>query len=152
MLAIRQYLDGMVRADLLIEAAVRAVVSGVESPSLSVLAGLSRQEESEAQDLFRAVVDELGFAPPDAVEGRWEIVRWFCHEIVDGHIRPEIGGELIWSEAWDRLGYPDSLQPLIDWASEWQDWRPDWGVERATYEQKIVAEAQNLLARPWPPK
>lgn len=152
MLAIRQRLDGVVRADLLIEAAVRAVTRGVDSPSLPCLAGLTRQEEPEAQNLFRAVVGELGIAPPEPTEGRWELVRWWCREIVGGRLRPEVGGRLIWFEGWQELGYPDCLQPLVGWTSEWEDWSPDWGVGRDRYERNIVAEAETLLAGPWPPE
>ncbi len=152
MLAVRQRLDGVVRADLLIEAALRALAHGVDSPSLSSLAGLNRVEEPEAQELFRAVVEELALAPPDAAEGRWQLVRWWCREIVEGRLRPEVGGRMIWSEGWIELGYPGSLQPLVGWVSEWEDWRADWGVARQEYARKIVAEAEALLAQPWPPE
>lgn len=151
MLAIRRRLDGLVRADLLIEAAVRALVQGADSPSLPNLAGLTGKEEPDAQELFRSVVDELGMAPPDPTEGRWQLVRWWCREIVGGRLRPEVGGRLIWFEGWQELGYPDSLQPVVGWTSEWEDWTPDWGVEREDYERKIVSEAETLLAEPWPP-
>ena len=88
MLAIRQRLDGVVRSDLLIEAAVRAVVDGADSPLLPSLAGLTRGEEPEAQELFGAVVNELDIAPPDPPEGRWQLVRWWCREIVEGRCDP----------------------------------------------------------------
>lgn len=88
MLAIRQRLDGVVRADVLIEAAVRAVLRDIESASLVELAGLSRAEESLAQDLFRAAIRELGYALPDEHEGRWALVRWWCQEIDQGRLRP----------------------------------------------------------------
>jgi hypothetical protein len=151
MLAIRQRLDGVVRADLLIEAALRAVLRDVESTSLVGLAGLSRREESQAQELFRAAAGELGLAPPGELEGRWALVRWWCQEIVQGRLRPEVGGRLIWHEGWDHLGYPDSLQPLVGWVSEWQDWTEDFGVEREEYARRILVEARRLLAEPWPP-
>ena len=152
MLAIRQRLDGIVRADLLIDAAVRALLYGAESPSLSLLAGLARREEPEAQDLFRGVASELDLAPPpETGDGRWQLVRWWCREIVRGHLRPEDGGRLIWMEGWQELGYPESLQPLVGWVSEWEDWTAEWSVERTEYERRIVAEAKSLLSRPWPP-
>jgi hypothetical protein len=152
MLAIRQSLDGLVRADLLIDAALRAVIEGVDSPSLPILAGLTRKEEPEAQELFRKVVAELDLEPADAVEGRWQLVRWWCREIVEGRLQPEVGGRMIWWEGWDELGYPDSLQPLVGWVSEWEDWKADWGIDREEYERRIVAEAGALLTRPWPPE
>jgi hypothetical protein len=151
MLAIRQRLDGIFRADVLIEAAVRAVLRDVESPSLVELAGLSRGEESQAQELFRAATRELSLAPPGEQEGRWALVHWWCQEIDQGRLRPEVGGRLIWEEGWNHLGYPDSLQHLVGWVSEWEDWSESFGVEREEYARRIRAEAQALLALPWPP-
>lgn len=152
MLAIRQHLDGIVSANLLIDAAVRALLEGADSPSLPLLAGLTRREEPEAQDLFRAVAGELDLAPPpETADARWQLIRWWCQEIVWGHLRPEVGGRLIWMEGWNELGYPESLQPLVGWVSEWEDWTSEWAVEHAEYERRIVAEAKSLLSRPWPP-
>lgn len=105
-LAIRQRLDGLVRADLLIDAAVRAVVQGVDSPSLSILAGLTRTEEGEAQELFRAAANELNIAPPEQDAGRWQLVRWLCRQIVEGRLPPAEGGQLIWREGLDRTRLP----------------------------------------------
>ena len=95
MLAIRQRLDGIGRADVLIEAAVRATIRGVDSPSPSSLVGLTRREQPESQELLRAVVEEFGFAPPEPAEGRWQLVHWWCREIVEGRLPPEIGGRMI---------------------------------------------------------
>ena len=63
-IAIREALDEIVGADVLIATALRALLEGVDSPSLPLLAGLSRREEGEAHDLFRAVTVELDIAPP----------------------------------------------------------------------------------------
>lgn len=68
-----------------------------------------------------------------------------------GSAAPEVGGRLIWNEGWNYLGYPESLQPLVGWVSEWEDWTEAFGVEREEYARGIRAEAQALLAVPWPP-
>ena len=117
---------------------MRAVVHDVESPSLVRLAGLYHSEEPEAQELFRAAVNEVGITVPGDEEGRWAFVRWWCQEIVLGRLRPEIGGRLIWFEGWNELGYPDCLQPLVGWVSEWEDWLEDWGSAREEYARRIV--------------
>jgi hypothetical protein len=67
-------------------------------------------------------------------------------------LRPEVGGRLIWIQGWDELDYPEALQPLVGWVSEWQDWSPSWNVERDDYRRRIIAEATALLAGPWPPQ
>lgn len=155
MLAIRGALGETVGADLLIEAALRALLEGVDSPSLVLLAGLGRSEESEAQDLFRATVSELDLAPSLPAERRalrWELVRWWCQLILAGQLRPEVGGRLIWMHGWDELDYPASLQQVVGLVSEWEDWSPDWSVDREDYGRGIVDEAAALLAGPWPPE
>ena len=151
----REALDEIVGADQLIDAVVRALVEGVESPSLPLLAGLSRQEEGEAHDLFRAVTSELDLAPPtplDTQAERWNLIRWLCETIVDGTVEPEVGGRLIWYRGWNELNYPASLQPMVGWVSEWDDWSPSWDVEREHYRRLIVQEARKLLDGLWPPE
>jgi len=71
--------------------------------------------------------------------------------IVDGQLPPEVGGRLIWNEGWIELNYPDSLQPLVGWVSEWEDWTDEWGQPRAVYAQHIVETARQLLSGEWPP-
>ena len=153
-IAIRQTLGEVVGADVLIAAGLDALLQGLDTPSLRELAGLTRAEESEAQELFRAVADELDLTPSlpaDPRSARWELVRWWCTEIVDGRVRPEIGGRLIWLRGWNELDHPDALQPIVSWVSEWEDWTESWGVEREEYARRIVAESKALLDQQWPP-
>jgi len=154
MLAVRMSIGDVVGSDVLISEALTALLADVDTPSLRVLAGLTRAEEPEAHDLFRAVIDELSLSrelPPDPRAARWELIRWWCSEMVTGNLPPEVAGDLIWREGWNELGYPDSLQPIVGWTSEWEDWTPAWGNERDEYRDKIVAEARVLLNGPWPP-
>jgi hypothetical protein len=84
------------------------------------------------------VVDELELAPTlpgDPTAARWELVRWWCQLVVDGHLRPEVGGRLLWLDGWIELDYPQALRPLVGWVSEWDDWDTSWGVPRDTYAQ-----------------
>lgn len=153
--AVREALGEIVGADQLINAALNALMHGVESPSLPLLAGLSRQEEGDAHELFRAVISELALAPPTPINSdaeRWRLVRWLCEAIAEERIEPEVAGRLIWFQGWNELDYPDALQPLVGWVSEWEDWSPSWGVDRDHYRRLIVEEARRLLAEPWPPQ
>ncbi len=155
MYAIREALDEIVGADQLVDAAVRALIEGVDSPSLPLLAGLSRREEGDAHDLFRAVTVELDLAPPEPLNTRaerWNLVRWLCQTIVDETVEPEVAGRLIWYQGWHELDYPEALQPMVGWVSEWDDWSPSWDVNRDHYRQLIVQEAQTLLGGSWPPE
>ncbi|MFE4195075.1 hypothetical protein ACFRJ9_04350 [Paenarthrobacter sp. NPDC056912] len=155
-LAIREALyEEIVGADLLIATALNAVLDGVDSPSLPLLAGLTRREEGDAHDLFNAVVNELNIAPPTPAKTtpkRWNLVRWLCQALVDGELKPDYAGRLIWWEGWDKLAYPESLRPLVGQVSEWDDWTPSWTIDRHQIAQLIVEEAKKLLNGPWPPK
>lgn len=152
--AIHEALGYTVGSDQLIRMALDALMADVDTPALRQLAGLTRNEEADAHDLFVQVIRELGLAPSLAdhpTQRRWELVRWWCQLIVDGHLPPEEAGELIWAEGWSMLGHPSALQPLVGWVSEWEDWNEHHVVPRETYQEYIVAEAKRLLAGPWPP-
>jgi hypothetical protein len=77
----------------------------------------------------------------EPVAARWKLIRWWCRLVVRGQLRPEVGGRLVWSYGWEELDYPGSLQPLIGWVSEWEDWTEGWGVPRDTYCDRIIEEA-----------
>ena len=153
-IAVREALGEIVGSDVLIETALRALLEGVETPTLPLLAGLGRSEEGEAHDLFRRVADELGIAPPsplDTTAARWDLVRWVCEGIVEGKFAQEWGGSIIWYDGWNELGHPDSLQRIVGAVSEFDDWNPTWDVDRDDLRRVIVDEASGLLAGPWTP-
>lgn len=151
MLAIRSAVGEFIDADALVQAALRALLAGVDSPSLVLLAGLGPREQSEAPDLFRAAAGELNLLPssPDLRALRWELVRWRCQQIAAGDLAPEVGGALIW-HLWTELDRPERLQRLIARVSDWQDWSPHWNVERESISRGIAEEARALLDGPTP--
>lgn len=152
--AIYERLGYTVGSNQLIQMALDALMAGIDTPALRQLAGLNLSEEPDAHDLFGQVIHELGLAPSlpaHPTQARWALIRWLCQLIVDGHLPPGEGGQLIWTEGWDQLGRPPAFQPLIGWASEWEDWNDHHAVPRETYQKNILAEAKQLLNRPWPP-
>ncbi|MGH3876168.1 MAG: hypothetical protein ACRDSK_03935 [Actinophytocola sp.] len=139
-----------VGSDELIRMALDALVGGVDTPALRELAGLTRDEEPEAHELFEQIVHELGLAPslPDPVDS-WVLVRWWCQLIVSGEITPEEGGRRIWMES-SELGYPDALMSLVGDIVQLDDWPA--GIDPpADFRKRIVAQARQLLEQPWPP-
>lgn len=155
MFAIREALGEIVGADLLINAALRGVIEGVDGPSLFRLAGLTRREEGEAHGLFGAVVSELDLFPStlhDESAARWELVRLLCEGIADGSLEPEVAGRSVWDDGWDKLDHPHALLALIGCVSEWEDWSPSWDEDRDDLRESIVGEARALVAGPWPPE
>jgi hypothetical protein len=147
-------LGEIVGSDELIRLGLDALLAGVDSPSLRLLAGLGRAEEPEAHDLFARVVVELDLAPRMAdhpTRLRWDLVRWWCQLIVDERLPFEMCCRLICNQGWSELGRPLALQPLVGWFSEWEDWNEHYSVPREFYREQIIAEARQLLAGPWPP-
>ncbi|MCX5402650.1 hypothetical protein OHA37_01960 [Streptomyces sp. NBC_00335] len=143
----------------LIEAGLTALVLDVETESLPLLAGLSRTEHQSADALFDKVLAELGPAgdlPADDTGIPWEaargeLVRWWLRLIANGSLAPGTGGDLTAYEGWGALARPRALRPLVDRVDAYNDWDR---IRRGTREQlagAIVAEAERLLAGPWPP-
>lgn len=78
-IAHRRAFGGRAGYDRLIRAGLDALLAGMESPSLALLAGLVRSEEAEAPALFDEVLDELGlvFRPPAGHRAtKWAMARW----------------------------------------------------------------------------
>ncbi|MER7516460.1 hypothetical protein [Streptomyces sp. NPDC126499] len=106
-----------VGSDRLVQAGLDALLAGVSSPSLALLAGLTRSEEPDAPPLFDLVLEELGLsfrAPDDPRAALWAEVTWVAEQIVDGTLDPAAGADLIWAELSDRLGHPEALGELVD--------------------------------------
>ncbi|MGW5350591.1 hypothetical protein ACWERV_08735 [Streptomyces sp. NPDC004031] len=135
-------------SDRLIRAGLDALLAGVDTPSLALLAGLLKREEPEAQALFDAVLDELGlrFHPPaHPVAARWALATWTAARIVDGSRDPVAGAYDVWSVATE-LGYPDELQPLVVCAINLDDWQADWSPAREDLAAEAVEAARRYLA------
>ncbi|MEU9048437.1 MULTISPECIES: hypothetical protein [unclassified Kitasatospora] len=138
---------------LLIEAALRALVAGVYTPSLLHLAALSRLEHEQASELFGQVMEELGFGfhPP---EGYWEsrlaLARWWAAEIVGGWLDPFEGTSLILYEVAEAYGRCEELAPVIDAAMGHGE---RGGQQRSPNEitADLTQAAQELVARIPPP-
>ncbi|MFJ3876827.1 hypothetical protein ACIPW5_05145 [Streptomyces sp. NPDC090077] len=143
----------------LVEAGLMALVLDVETESLPLLAGLARSEYEAAEVLFEQVLGELelteGLPADDTAVpwevARWELVRWWLRLIVNGSMAPGAGGDVITYEGWGPLGRPRALQRLVDSVDAYNGRE---AVRSGADEQltgAIVAEAQRLLAGPWPP-
>ncbi|MFJ8011221.1 hypothetical protein [Streptomyces sp. NPDC096339] len=143
----------------LIEAGLAALALDVETESLPLLAGLTRTEHENADALFERVLTELGLSEGHPVGGtgipreaeRWELVRWWLRLIVNTSMAPGAGGDVIVHEGWGPLARPQALKPLVDEVYEYNEWTAIRGGTREQRAGAIVAEAERLLAGPWPP-
>ncbi|MEU6882319.1 hypothetical protein [Streptomyces sp. NPDC046712] len=158
-LALERLIGRQLSPHQLVEAGLTALMLDVEAESLPLLAGLLRTEHENADALFDQVLAELGLTedlPADDTgipweAARWELVRWWLRLIVNGSLAPGAGGDIITYEGWGALARPQALRPLVDTVEAYNDWE---AVRRGTREhlaEAIVAEAERLLAGPWPP-
>ncbi|MFJ9774440.1 hypothetical protein ACIRVF_24925 [Kitasatospora sp. NPDC101157] len=160
MLALERRIGRQVHDDQLARAGLTAMALGVEAPSLLLLAGLSREEYGRASGLFDQVLGELGLDAGPLTDdtdlpgesARWELVRRWLRLIVNGSTAPATGGDVIAYDGWGKPARPRALWPLVSLVIEYHDGpgRP----LRAPGELAgaIVAEAERLLAGPWPPR
>ncbi|MFD8599714.1 hypothetical protein ACFV1L_32385 [Kitasatospora sp. NPDC059646] len=132
----------------LVEAAARAVAAGVDTPALPLLAGLLRAELDQVPELFRQVMDELGFGfhpPEDYWQGRLALARWYAAEVVGGWLDPWDGAELVIENVAEAYGASEELAPVVDAVRALQDpGGPDYPSDVSAH---LTRAARELLAR-----
>lgn len=137
-----------VGSDRLIQAGLDALIAGVDSPSLAMLAGLLRSEEPEAPQLFDQVLDELGLlfhAPSDPRAAKWAMAYWIAGQIADGSLHPAVGTHHICADIDYDLGHPGELEPLVRCAHFLAGWEESWGVSIEELNREAVAAAKYFL-------
>ena len=127
------------------EIATDALVRGLDSPALRILAGQPRGDVRESADLFRAALDELGIDLPDADSAQWHLVRRTARDIVAGRVTPADGASELFL-AYFKVRDSGDLRIFVGLASVLDDLPQD----AARIGDQIVAAAQELLARPAP--
>ncbi|MFF4955461.1 hypothetical protein [Streptomyces chattanoogensis] len=141
---------GYFASEALIQVGLDALLAGVESESLAMLAGLGRNEELDAPDLFERVLYELGLevdVPAGPRAARWALAYWLAGQMVDGSLDAAVGALRIWRDvAWD-LDYPDVLQPLVVCAHNLDDWNDNWGIPVEKLKVEAVEAAAHFLAQ-----
>ncbi|WP_285543872.1 hypothetical protein [Streptomyces lavendulae] len=143
--------DRHVGSDRLIQAGLDALIAGVESPSLAMLAGLLRSEEPDAPALFDQVLEELGLLlhpPAGPRAAKLAMARWIAGQIADGTLDPSTGTYLIWADVASDLGYPEELEPLVHCALNLDGWEESWGVSLEELNREAVEAAKLFLNRP----
>ncbi|MFF9647289.1 hypothetical protein [Kitasatospora aureofaciens] len=137
-------------SDRLIAAGLDALLSGVDSPSLPLLAGLGRAEEPDAPDLFAKVLEEFDLVPDlptDRDQALWAMARWWARLIVAGNLDPLTGADLIWWRVAMELGYPEELQELVKGAINGDDWNQNWDIPLEQIKREIVEAAHAFVAQ-----
>src|SRR3954451_22552697 len=74
-----------------------ALVRGLDSPSLRLLAGQTHYDSPlDSRDLFVAALDEMGIEEPQESDAAWRLIRLTASRVVAGTIDPLAGSEYIW--------------------------------------------------------
>jgi hypothetical protein len=136
---------GDLASDDLPDIATEALVWGLDSPALRVLAGQSRRDVRDSADLFRVALDELGIELPDADDAHWRLARHTAAQIVAGRIGAARGAGDLW-RAYLEVRDNGDLRVFVGLASLLDDHPEDAGQ----IEARIVAAARELLERPAP--
>lgn len=148
-LAIERVSGSHVGSNRLIQAGLDALLEGVDTPSLRLLAGLGQREGSEAPELFVRVVEELGLAPDlpsERDQALWAMARWWAELIVKGKLDPLKGADLIYWRVAVELGHPEQLRAIVAGAIAGGDWSDEWTIPLEQIKSDIVRSSHEFLA------
>lgn len=133
---------GRTRPEELIAAAVEAIADGQDSRSLRVLAGLTIDDNKEAQSLFAHALAELGIATPNRREAVLCLAQDTARDILNRQTAPHVGARRIWEFT---LAVPEEdfaeLDTFVYAASEWDERTGDHG----SFIEGIESAARQLL-------
>ncbi len=125
--------------------AVDAMQGGWDSPSLSVLAGMSSHDDArEMRDVFLTASKELGRELPGTVEASERLVRVYASDILAARVSPYEGARLI-----SELGYelPDPIQQTVQtFAVLEYDYSRQHGPPRSDVDADIIVAAREAAA------
>lgn len=134
---------GEAHAHDVVEVACAALVAGLDSPALRILAGYTRAEaEYDLPDLLPVVLDELDlvFYPRDSEAGQDAAVRALAHQMLAGRLTPRelamrihqrFGHQLPLAE---RLAELDDEYDIVEYGNR----------TLAQLDAEVTAEAQRL--------
>ena len=146
--------------------AAEALVTGLDSPSLRILAGSnSTDPPAELWELFTKSARELGLSAPDEIAAARLLLRFYIKDIAEGQIAPARGVERILTDiyhpvgrkltekyAGDGLGIESLLGDYYAYDDAWSG-RLEFEGRRLTKEeawqildQSITDEARRILA------
>jgi hypothetical protein len=128
----------------LVNAAVRSLEEGHDSPSLRLLAGLTPTETAKAEELFDGALAELSLLRPSKRDAVMSLALATADAVSSGAMTPSEGARRIWEFT---LRVPKERFPELDTfvyaASEWDD-QPE---DQKLLAEGVVAAAEELSPR-----
>jgi hypothetical protein len=140
LLAAKDLLD-FVGPDAMPPAATRALVEGIDSPSVRQLAGMDGADNEDLRATFRSVLRELEIEIPSRREAAILVATEVARGITQGTISPYEGATEIWGIVVSSREHLPELDTFIYAASEWED-RPE---DHNLFAAGIVAAARDLV-------
>ncbi|SES23623.1 hypothetical protein SAMN04487983_103754 [Streptomyces sp. yr375] len=136
-----------------VDAACEALVAGLDSPGLRILAGLTRAEAYyEVADLLPAVLEELGlvFPPLGSVTGQEASARAAARRLLAGELTPRAFTRHIYGCYGYELPLTRRLAELDDEYDEYDEYdlldhAPETGRGKAELDAEVTAEAHRLV-------
>ncbi|MGC2175890.1 MAG: hypothetical protein WA614_10540 [Acidimicrobiales bacterium] len=132
---------GMQAPEELSTIATNALVEGFDSDSLRELAGMLPSQYQSARDLFLSVMRELDIPIPTEDQARWNAVRHWALDMVEGRLDPRAASGLIHWDGWNELDQPKTLAVFAELEDEWDEHE----ARRPENEQTMIEAARNLL-------
>lgn len=133
---------GELPAESLPQLATDALVDGLDSPSLRLLAGQAPGDVRDSRDLFEQVLDELAIEIPDVDAAHWRLVTRAATDIVARRVDPVRGAGAMW-DAYVDVRDSGDLRIFVGLLSELDDHPGD----RQQIADQIVREAELLRGR-----
>ena len=132
---------GFVGADAMPPEATRALLEGIDSPSVRQLAGMDRADSEDVRATFRAALRELAIETPSLREAAILLATEAARRITQGTLPPYEGAKEIWHIVTSSGEHLPELDAFIYAADEWEE-RPK---ARKHFEAGIVAAARDLV-------
>ena len=132
---------GFAGAEAMPPEATRALVGGVDSPSIRRLAGMDGADSEDVRVMFRAALRELAVELPSKREAALLLATEVARRITQRTVSPYEGAKEIWRIARTSDEDLTELDTFVYAASEWEE-RPK---ARKRFEGGIVAAARDLL-------
>jgi hypothetical protein len=129
------------------EVAADALMAGLDSPSLRVLAGLTAARMDRAPDLLDRALQELGRRPVASLPPAREAALW-AEAITAGAVPLLQGTHALWA-MWRKANDEELKAALLEFRVEHNRWQQASPEHRRRIEREILTRARAFLAR-WP--
>jgi hypothetical protein len=139
-LAAKDLLD-FVGADAMPPAATRALLEGIDSPSVRQLAGMDGADSADVRATFRSALRELAIEFSSRREAAILLATEVARRITQGTVSPYEGATEIWGIVRSSREPLPELDTFVYGASEWEE-RPK---SRNRFAAGIVAAARDLV-------